>query len=318
MTSQKLFIVGNLEHDPQLRYSDDMPITEFSVTVFMDNQTTRFCINAAKDCAEIANSLVIGQQVLVEGYLNPDQSTGCPKVHQSADGKPEASYIVTAEKIVPFKIITSSTTMSYEEIKSLYWDARQRYHIAISKLQEPDKPTPRSYMKPLSMNSYLTYRPQKFTTVDSYLTYRRQKFATADKKWLVKLQQEANTLYEQIVSLNRVIEFLAARGHELYLLVPKFIGLQARRTQEMAAEIRRWSTELKVRRDEKLRLADEWQSKADQWELLMMTESYEESKLRWAEEENEREKGIDSITADILAEEAGYESWDDYADAMPD
>ena len=195
--------------------------------------------------------------------------------------------------------MNSVTTMTYKGVKSLYWEARQHYDIAMSKLHEPDEPIPHSYKKP-------------------FWASNNQTFAAGDKEWLEKLQNVANKLYEQIASLQPVVEFLAAKGQELYTFVPRFMSLQAQRIQEMAAEVQGWSTELNVQLDAKLRLADEWQHKADQWEMLLMTESAEETELRWDEEWLKKEEADGLATLNDLAQDAGYESWADYEDTLPD
>jgi len=161
----------------------------------------------------------------------------------------------------------------------------------MSKLREP---VPRSYKKSVGMK------------------------ADADKEWLETLQKVASKLYDRIASLHPVVEFLVASGQELEVLVPEFMGSRAKRVQEMAVEVQGWVTELHTQLDETLRLADEWQLKADQWEKMLVTESPEEMELRWMEEEYAKEVADGWATLEGLAQDAGYESWADYEDTLPD
>lgn len=247
---------------------------------------------------------------LPQGWLTVHQAMALPEPDTSWMPNPWPrkkllEWILVLDAVVqeqPQCITRSQITVKgydYEKVKSLYWEARQHHDTAMSKLQEPDDPIPHSYKKPFWMNSNRTC-------------------PAGDKEWLERLQKVANKLYEQIASLNPVVEFMTTRGQELYVVASKFMGLQAKRIQEMAVEVQGWSTELKARLDEKLRLADEWQLKADQWEGLLMTESAEEAELRWNEEIFEEEADDGLATLSELAYDAGYDSLDDYWDSTPD
>ncbi len=111
MSSQKIILVGNLGQDPELRYMpDSTPVTNFSLAVnrsWSDSQsgekvseTTWFRVAVWGGLAETANQyLTKGRQVLVEGRLKADPSTGGPRLWQRADGSLSASFELTAEVV---------------------------------------------------------------------------------------------------------------------------------------------------------------------------------------------------------------------------
>ena len=108
---QKLIIVGNLGNDPEMRYMPDgTAVTSFSVATnrsWTDSQsgqpvkeTTWFRVSVWGRQAESANQyLATGRQVLVEGRLKPDSSTGGPRLWQRQDGSMSASFEITAENV---------------------------------------------------------------------------------------------------------------------------------------------------------------------------------------------------------------------------
>ena len=111
MSYQKIILVGNLGQDPELRYMPDgTPVTNFSMAVnrsWSDSQsgekvseTTWFRVAVWGGLAETANQyLTKGRQVLVEGRLKADPSTGGPRLWQRADGSLSASFELTAEVV---------------------------------------------------------------------------------------------------------------------------------------------------------------------------------------------------------------------------
>ncbi len=107
---QKLIIVGNLGGDPEMRYTPDgTPVTTFSVATnrkwnnqdgSQSEETVWFRVTAWRKLAETANQyLSKGRQVLVEGRLTPDKTTGGPRVWTGNDGKARASFEVTADTV---------------------------------------------------------------------------------------------------------------------------------------------------------------------------------------------------------------------------
>ncbi len=107
---QKLIIVGNLGGDPEMRYTPDgTPVTTFSVATnrkwnnqdgSQSEETVWFRVTVWRKQAETTNQyLSKGRQVLVEGRLTPDKTTGGPKVWTGNDGKPRASFEVTADSV---------------------------------------------------------------------------------------------------------------------------------------------------------------------------------------------------------------------------
>lgn len=106
----KIIIVGNLGRDPEMRYTPDgTPVTTFSVATnrkwnnpdgSQGEETIWFRVEVWRRQAEIvAQYLKKGRMVLVEGRLKPDRETGGPRLWTGQDGKPRASYEITADTI---------------------------------------------------------------------------------------------------------------------------------------------------------------------------------------------------------------------------
>ncbi len=106
----KIIIVGNLGADPEMRYTPTgQAVTNFRMATTrkwtntdggQSEETIWFRITVWGKQAETVNQyLSKGRQVLVEGRLIPDKATGGPKVWTGNDGKPHASFEVTAETV---------------------------------------------------------------------------------------------------------------------------------------------------------------------------------------------------------------------------
>jgi single-strand DNA-binding protein len=107
---QKLIIVGNLGNDPEMRYTPSgQAVTNLSIATnrrWTDNggqqqeETIWFRVSVWGKQAETCNQyLTKGQKVLVEGRLTPDKETGGPRVWTDQNGKPKASYEMTAFEV---------------------------------------------------------------------------------------------------------------------------------------------------------------------------------------------------------------------------
>lgn len=105
-----LIIVGNVGRDPEMRYTPaGQSITNFSVATNRKytssngeavSETVWFRISAWGKMGEACNQyLKKGSRVLVEGRLNPDKTTGNPRIWNKQDGSPAASYEVTAATV---------------------------------------------------------------------------------------------------------------------------------------------------------------------------------------------------------------------------
>jgi single-strand DNA-binding protein len=105
-----IILVGRLGRDPEMRYTPSgQAVTSFSVAT--DYQTKSPDGNWEKKTiwvrvtvwgkqAETASQyLKKGREVLIEGRLNPDPSTGGPKIWTRQDGTAGASYEVTANTV---------------------------------------------------------------------------------------------------------------------------------------------------------------------------------------------------------------------------
>ena len=107
---QTVIIAGNLGSDPEMRYTPDgTPVTNFSVATNRRwsgqdgtprEKTVWFRVTVWRRQAETCNQyLQKGRSVLVEGELNPDPDTGGPRIWTGNDGKPRASYELTARTV---------------------------------------------------------------------------------------------------------------------------------------------------------------------------------------------------------------------------
>ena len=105
----QILIVGNLGGEPEMRYTPQgHPVTNFSVATnrrwtnadgTSGEETTWFRVTCWGRLAEVSNQyLAKGRQVLVVGRMRPDENGG-PRVWNTRDGEPRASYEVTADVV---------------------------------------------------------------------------------------------------------------------------------------------------------------------------------------------------------------------------
>ncbi|MBE0680420.1 MAG: single-stranded DNA-binding protein [Anaerolineales bacterium] len=110
MSYQKIIITGNLGRDPEMRYTPSgQAVTSFSVAVNESytnangekiKKTIWFRVTAWGKQAEICNQyLKKGQQVLVDGRMSADPTTGGPKIWTKQDGTAGSSFEVTASTV---------------------------------------------------------------------------------------------------------------------------------------------------------------------------------------------------------------------------
>jgi len=111
MSYQKVIIVGNLGRDPEMRYlADGTPVTSLNVATnrrwnnadgSKGEETVWFSVSCwRRDAENAAKYLSKGRQVMIEGRLTPDKTTGGPRTWQAQDGSWRASYEMTADRIV--------------------------------------------------------------------------------------------------------------------------------------------------------------------------------------------------------------------------
>jgi single-strand DNA-binding protein len=104
-----IIVVGNLGKEPELRYTPSgQPVVSFPVAsnrryTGQNGQNVQgtiwFRVSVWGKQAEACNEhLHKGQRVLVEGHLNPDPSTGSPRVWEFQN-RPTASYEITATTV---------------------------------------------------------------------------------------------------------------------------------------------------------------------------------------------------------------------------
>ena len=104
---QKVFVLGNLGNDPQLRYTPQGdPVVSFSLAANRrwtnsegqpGEETIWFRVSVWGKQAENCNQfLAKGRQVFVEGRLTPDRETGGPRIWTGDDGQPRANYELRA------------------------------------------------------------------------------------------------------------------------------------------------------------------------------------------------------------------------------
>ena len=105
-----IIIVGNLGRDPEMRYTPSgQAVTNFSVATSRQytgsdgqqvKETIWFRISAWGKQAETCNQyLKKGSKVLVEGRLVPEKATGGPRIWTNQEGKPAASFEVSASTV---------------------------------------------------------------------------------------------------------------------------------------------------------------------------------------------------------------------------
>ncbi len=119
---QKLIIIGNLGSNPEMRFTPNGdPVTSFSVATSRrygdKDETTWFRVTRFGKQAEVlAQYLLKGTLVLVEGRLKPDKNTGSPKVFQKKDGSWGSSYEVTADTVRFLSSRGESEQLTDEEV----------------------------------------------------------------------------------------------------------------------------------------------------------------------------------------------------------
>jgi len=107
---QRITIAGNLGKDPELKYlQDGTPVTSLSVATNNNytnqkgdqvKETTWFRVSVfGKQAESVSKYLTKGRQVLVEGRLRPDPTTGGPRIWTGQDGSARASFEITATTV---------------------------------------------------------------------------------------------------------------------------------------------------------------------------------------------------------------------------
>ncbi len=105
-----IIVVGNVGKDPEMRYTPSgQAVTSFSVATSRQyaggngeqvKETIWFRISTWGKTAEVCNQYVKkGSKVLIEGRLNPDKTTGGPRVWTKQDGTAASSFEVTATTV---------------------------------------------------------------------------------------------------------------------------------------------------------------------------------------------------------------------------
>ena len=101
----RVIIVGNLGGDPTMRYTNDgTPVTTLSVATNEGSgdkkHTIWWRVSVWHKQAEVCNQyLTKGSKVLVEGAMQADRATGGPRLWDGNDGKPRASFEITAREV---------------------------------------------------------------------------------------------------------------------------------------------------------------------------------------------------------------------------
>jgi single-strand DNA-binding protein len=114
-----IILVGNLGRDPEMRYTPSgQAVTNLNVATNRQytasdgntvKETTWFRGSTWGKTAEICNQyLKKGSKVLIEGRLNPDPSTGGPRIWNRQDGSAAASFEITANTV---RFLTSRAEM---------------------------------------------------------------------------------------------------------------------------------------------------------------------------------------------------------------
>lgn len=120
-----IILVGNLGRDPEMRYTPSgQAVTNLNVATNRQytasdgntvKETTWFRVSTWGKTAEICNQyLKKGSKVLIEGRLNPDPSTGGPRIWNRQDGSAAASFEITANT-VRFLTSRAETESGFQE-----------------------------------------------------------------------------------------------------------------------------------------------------------------------------------------------------------
>jgi single-strand DNA-binding protein len=107
MSYHKIFLLGFLGRDPELRYlGDGAPVCNMSVAISekwttdsgeQKERTIWWKVTARRRLAETCNQyLSKGSQVFVEGRMRADEKTGGPRIYTRNDGTPGSSFEITA------------------------------------------------------------------------------------------------------------------------------------------------------------------------------------------------------------------------------
>lgn len=108
----EVLVVGHLGQDPELRYTPSgIPVARFSVAANRQwtngdgekqEEVTWFRVTAWRNLGEICNQyLTKGRLVLIKGGLQPEPDSGGPRIWTDKEGKPRASFDLTA-RVVKF------------------------------------------------------------------------------------------------------------------------------------------------------------------------------------------------------------------------
>jgi single-strand DNA-binding protein len=107
-TYDKTIILGKAGKDAEMHYmpSGD-PVTAFSVAVDRsykkDGETIKrtiwYRVQVFGKFAEVCKDIKKGDNLFIEGELQPDWATGSPKVWNKNDGSSGSSYEVTAQTV---------------------------------------------------------------------------------------------------------------------------------------------------------------------------------------------------------------------------
>lgn len=119
----QIIVIGNVGKKPEMRYTPSgQAVTSFSVATSRQytggngeqvKETIWFRVSTWGKLAEICNEhLDKGSKVLVEGRLQPDKSSGGPRVYTKQDGTTSASFEITANTV---RFLSSRTEGAHVE-----------------------------------------------------------------------------------------------------------------------------------------------------------------------------------------------------------
>lgn len=108
---QKVFLIGNLGRDPEMRYTPGgQEVTNFTVASnrkYNNSQgqsiteTTWWNVETWGNLAKVCNQyLTKGRQVFIEGRVKADPETGRPRVFKKQDGSAGAAFEVSASLVL--------------------------------------------------------------------------------------------------------------------------------------------------------------------------------------------------------------------------
>lgn len=124
MNNSQLWIIGHVGRDAEMRYTPNgQAVTNFSVAESREytsgdekrKYTVWYKVSVWGRMAEVCNQYVKkGMQVFITGVVEPDKGTGNPRIWETSDKKPAASFEITASSVKFLSKVESLSEVAQE------------------------------------------------------------------------------------------------------------------------------------------------------------------------------------------------------------